>query len=205
MHIPNPYRTEDKEVLKQIIAENAFAMVISHHERIHATHTMMMYNEDDTDRPYVETHISMTNPQAKEIKNGDLVLCDFLGHNTYVSSSWYSHINASTWNYEAVQIYGKVELMTDRELYKHLEKLTNKFENNQKCQMTVAKMGDEFVLKAMKGAFGFKIFPEKVDIAQKFSQNRNEKDFKNIICELENSNNPEDGIMAEKMNKLLKS
>jgi transcriptional regulator len=121
---------------------------------------------------------------------------------TYISSSWYSHTNASTWNYEVVQILGKVELMTDDELYRHLNKLTNKYETKQKCPMTMQKMGSDFVSSAMKGAFGIKIYPQEISIAQKLSQNRNEKDFSNIIAELENSDKIEDTKMAEKMKGL---
>lgn len=163
---------------------------------------MMMLNEDDPENIYVETHISRANPQAKTIKDGDEVLCDFLGAHAYISSSWYDHINVSTWNYEAVQIHGKVQLMNNDELYSHLEKLTSKYENFQKCPMMVKDMGREFVEKEMKGAFGMKIFPTEISIKQKLSQNRKEHDYQNIISELENSDDNGRKI-AEKM-KLIK-
>ncbi|MBS1549460.1 MAG: FMN-binding negative transcriptional regulator [Bacteroidetes bacterium] len=202
MHIPKIYRSDDLEVMKKIIAENGFALIISHHQKIRATHSMMMWNEDNPEKPFIESHISMANPQADELKNGDAVLCDFLGAHTYISSSWYNHINASTWNYEAVQIEGIVELMNDDELYNHLTKLTLKYEKNQKCPMTVAKMGDDFVLKSMKGAFGFKVLPTKIHIAQKLSQNRNDNDFQNIIHELSTSHKDNDKQIADKMKNL---
>lgn len=198
MFIPKLYRSEDFNLMKQIIKENAFALLISSVNKIRATHSMMMLNEYDPENIYIETHISKANPQAKELKNDDEVLCDFLGAHTYISSSWYDHINVSTWNYEAVQIYGKVELMNPEELYKHLEKLTAKYEKFQKCPMLVDKMGKEFVEKEMKGAFGLKIIPTEIFIKQKLSQNRKEADFKNIISHLENSD--ENGKkIAEKM------
>ncbi|WP_124640709.1 FMN-binding negative transcriptional regulator [Amniculibacterium aquaticum] len=202
MHIPKPYRTENREVMKKIIAENGFALIISSKEKIRATHSMLLWNEENIEKPFVEAHISMTNPQAKEINNGDVVLCDFLGKHTYISSSWYNHINASTWNYEAVQIYGTVELMTDAELKHHLDKLTNKYENHQKCPMTLEKMGNDFINKAMKGAFGFKIYPTEIYIAQKMSQNRNQEDYENIIHQLEESSSKSDLEVAEIMKHL---
>ncbi|MBL1219351.1 FMN-binding negative transcriptional regulator [Chryseobacterium sp. L7] len=202
MFVPKLYRSEDDELMKEIIRENAFALLISSVEKIRATHAMMMLNEDDPENIYVETHISRANPQAKTIKDGDEVLCDFLGAHAYISSSWYDHINVSTWNYEAVQIHGKVQLMNHDELYNHLEKLTAKYENFQKCPMMVKDMGREFVEKEMKGAFGMKIFPTEIFIKQKLSQNRKEHDYLNIISELEQSD--ENGRkVAEKM-KLIK-
>lgn len=202
MFIPKLYKSEDYKLMKEIIKENSFALLISSIEKIRATHAMMMLNEDDPENIYIESHFSRANPQAKTLKDGDEVLCDFLGAHTYISSSWYEQVNVSTWNYEAVQIYGKVELMNQEELYNHLEKLTSKYETFQKCPMFVDKMGREFVEKEMKGAFGIKIIPTEIFIKQKLSQNRKEADFQNIISNLENSD--ENGKkIAEKM-KLIK-
>lgn len=203
MFIPKLYRSEDYNLMKEIIREHSFALLISSVDKIRATHSMMLLNEDDTENIYIETHISKANSQAKILNNGDEVLCDFLGAHTYISSSWYDHVNVSTWNYEAVQIYGKIELMNPEELYHHLDKLTSKYEKFQQCPMMVENMGKEFVEKEMKGAFGLKIKPTEIFIKQKLSQNRKEGDFKNIISNLENSD--ENGRkIAEKMKLLEK-
>lgn len=202
MFVPKLFRSEDLNLMREIIRENSFALLISSVDKIRATHSMMMLNESDPENAYIETHISRANPQAKILKNGDEVLCDFLGAHTYISSSWYDHINVSTWNYEAVQIYGKVELMDQDELYSHLEKLTSKYEQFQQCPMMVKDMGKEFVEKEMKGAFGIKVIPTEIFIKQKLSQNRKENDFNNIISQLEQSDDDARRI-AEKM-KLIK-
>ncbi|PTT37420.1 transcriptional regulator [Chryseobacterium sp. HMWF028] len=203
MFIPKLYRSEDLNVMREIIKENSFALLISSVEKIRATHSMMMLNEDDPENIYIETHISRANPQAKTLKNGDEVLCDFLGAHTYISSSWYDHINVSTWNYEAVQIHGKVEIMNSDELYAHLDKLTSKYENFQQCPMMVKDMGREFVEKEMKGAFGIKIIPTEIFIKQKLSQNRKETNFNNIISQLEQADDNARKI-AEKMKAIKK-
>ncbi|MDR3025611.1 FMN-binding negative transcriptional regulator [Chryseobacterium sp.] len=203
MFIPKLYRSEDYNLMREIIKENSFALLISSVDKIRATHAMMMLNEDDPENAYIETHISRANPQAKTLKNGDEVLCDFLGAHTYISSSWYDHINVSTWNYEAVQIYGKIELMNHDELYAHLDKLTSKYEKFQQCPMMVKDMGKEFVEKEMKGAFGIKIIPDEIFIKQKLSQNRKEADYENIINHLENSDDNARKI-AEKMKVIKK-
>lgn len=201
MFVPKLYKSEDRQLMKEIISENAFALLISSADKIRATHSMMILNEDDPDNPYIETHISKANPQAKVLNNGSEVLCDFLGAHTYISSSWYDHMNVSTWNYEAVQIYGTVELMTQEELYSHLEKLTFKYEKAQKCPVLVNDMGKDFVEKEMKGAFGIKIIPTEIFIQQKLSQNRKENDYQNIIRELEKGDSNAKAI-AEKMQQL---
>jgi transcriptional regulator len=198
MFIPKIYKSEDQELMKKIISENAFALLISDKEKLSATHSMFLLNENEKDF-YLETHISKANFQAKVLKDGDEVLCDFLGAHSYISSSWYEKTNVSTWNYEAVQIRGKIKLMSDEELYQHLKKLTFKYEKVQKCPMFVENMGDELVRKEMKGAFGINIFPSEIFIANKLSQNRNDDDFENIILNLEQSDFDNDKKIAELM------
>ena len=161
MFIPKIYKSEDQDLLRKIISENGFALLISDKDKLAATHSMFLLNENE-ENFYLETHISKANFQAIVLKDGDEVLCDFLGAHSYISSSWYDHQNVSTWNYEAVQIRGKVKLMNDDELYEHLRKLTFKYEKSQKCPMLVENMGADFVKKEMKGAFGINIHPTEI-------------------------------------------
>ena len=201
MYIPKIYKSEDQKLMKEIIRENSFALLISDKEKLAATHSMFLVNENEGNF-YLETHISKANFQAKVLKDGDEVLCDFLGAHSYISSSWYDHQNVSTWNYEAVQVRGKVKLMNDDELYEHLRKLTFKYEKNQKCPMLVENMEDDYVKNEMKGAFGIHIFPTEIFIVNKLSQNRNESDFRNIIKELEESSDGNSQRIAERMRNL---
>lgn len=200
MYIPKIYRNEDTELMKEIISENGFALLISDQEKLAATHSMFLMIESDGEF-YLETHISKGNLQAKVLKDGDEVLCDFLGAHSYISSSWYDHKNVSTWNYEAVQIRGKIKLMTDEELYEHLRKLTFKYEKVQKCPMLVENMGDDYVRKEMKGAFGINIFPTEIYVASKLSQNRNEANAERIISNLIEADDSDSKKIAEKMKK----
>lgn len=201
MFIPKLYRSEDLDLMKKIINENAFALLISNQEKLWATHSMFLWNE--AKEGFLETHISKANSQAKYVNNGDEVLCDFLGAHSYISSSWYDHINVSTWNYEAVQIRGKIKIMDDEMLYQHLKKLTDKYEHQQKCPMNFDKMGDDFVRKEMKGTIGFKIYPTEIHIATKLSQNRNSENYQNIIKELQHSTDENSKKIAKSMQAII--
>ncbi len=202
MYLPKVYKSEDFEVLKEIIANNAFASLLVHQGKILATKSMMLVNEDTPDNFYIETHLHRANPVAKCIVQSDQeVLCDFTGASSYISSSWYDHVNVSTWNYEAVQVYGKVEIMNDEELYQHLVKMTHKFESTQKCPVLADTIGEASIRDEMRGAIGMKIIPTEVKIKQKLSQNRDEKNLKKIIETLEKSESSSDNTMAERMKK----
>lgn len=198
MYIPKIYKSEDRQLMKEIITENAFALLISSKEKLWATHSMFILNESEPDF-YLETHVSKGNLQTHVLEDGDEVLCDFLGANAYISSSWYDHINVSTWNYEAVQVRGKIRLMTDDELYNHLYKLTHKYEQKQKCPVFPEKIGEENIRQEMKGAFGINIYPTEIHIASKLSQNREAHDYMNIINELQGSSDENSNKVAARM------
>ncbi len=83
MYIPKIYKSEDQELMKKIISENGFALLISDKEKLSATHSMFLVNEKE-DGFLLETHISKANFQAKVLKDGDQVLCDFLGAHSYI-------------------------------------------------------------------------------------------------------------------------
>ncbi|AYO58396.1 transcriptional regulator [Chryseobacterium sp. 6424] len=201
MYIPEIYRSQDQDLMKEIISENGFALLISDQEKLCATHSMFLLKET-SDGFYLETHVSKGNLQAKVLQDGDVVLCDFLGANSYISSSWYNHKNVSTWNYEAVQIRGTIKKMNDDELYQHLKKLTFKYERKQRCPMFAEDIGEEEIRHEMQGAFGINIFPTEIHIASKLSQNREEVDFQHIIKELQASPEQNEKRIAEKMRKL---
>lgn len=202
MYIPKIYKSEDETLMKEIIRENGFALLISGKEKLWATHSMFLINESK-ENFYLETHVSKGNFQSKILKDGDEVLCDFLGANSYISSSWYDHLNVSTWNYEAVQIRGKVKLMTDDELFHHLEKLTFKYEQHQKCPVFADKIGEENIREEMKGAFGINIIPTEIHIVSKMSQNRDLHNMERIIANLQEKNAENEMKVAEKMTKNL--
>ncbi len=202
MYIPRLYRSEDETLMKEIIKENGFALLISGKEKLWATHSMFLINESKGSF-YLETHVSKGNFQSSVLEDGDEVLCDFLGANSYISSSWYDHLNVSTWNYEAVQVRGKVKLMTDDELYQHLVKLTSKYEQSQKCPVFADKIGEANIRGEMQGAFGINIIPTEVHIASKMSQNRDEPNMRSIITNLQEKNKENEMKVAEKMTKNL--
>jgi transcriptional regulator len=204
VYLPKLFKSEDYLLFKEIIRENSFSSLITFKERIRSTKAMFLLSEKSNNKYHLETHISRANPVAKYLEKEDEVLCDFLGAHTYISSSWYDHINVSTWNYEAVQVYGSVTFMSDEELYHHLSTLTQKYEASQKCPLSVEKMGQAYIEKEMKGALGIKIMPTEVAIKQKLSQNRDDNDYKNIIHNLEQSEAQMDQIIAYKMKALKK-
>lgn len=182
MYIPKEYKHENAEEIFRFITANGFATLVSTvDDKPWATHIPLVLKDDKT----LEGHISKANAQWKSFEKQPEVLTIFQGAHTYVSSSWYDHENAPTWNYIAVHIYGKVRLVSEEELRKSLSRLVNKYEAQSEKSIAVERMSAEFLDKEIRGIVGFEIAITDIQAVAKLSQNRDEKNHTAIINELE--------------------
>lgn len=204
MYIPHYYKNNNIEEVKNFINENSFGILISQsNNRLSGTHIPMILDTDKNGNDILIGHISKANPQLNNLKDDDEVLAIFNGPNTYISSSWYQNENVPTWNYIAVHIYGKVKRIKGKELFYALNRMIGKFEQVSKNPIELDKMSDN-TLKQINGIIGFYILINDIQAAYKLSQNRDEKDFQNIIQELNNIENPNSVAVANEMKKLKK-
>lgn len=60
----------------------------------------------------------------------------------------------------------------------------------------------EDVLKQAKGVIGYKVKVREASLKYKLSQNRNDKDYKNIVLNLRDSDNQDDNRLADEMEKI---
>jgi transcriptional regulator len=202
MYTPAYFRNSDLPSLKKFIRGNAFgALITSVENRIEVSHIPFEL-EEDRDHIFLHGHLSRANSQWEDFDKAGKALAVFTGAHAYVSSSWYNHINAPTWNYIAVHVTGKIELLEEGELLASLKKLTNHYETNSAKPFTVESMPDEMLHKYLKGIAGFRITVEKIEGKWKMSQNRSEEDFQNIIRELENVNDINSKMVAAEMKKI---
>ncbi len=142
------------------------------------------------------------NPQASFIGNkGVKALAVFSAGHTYVSSSWYSHPNVSTWNYRAVHVTGNLMELSLDEFKAHLYRMQNSYEKGQEKPALAENLPDGLFEKFIKAIRGFKIEVVKMEGAWKLSQNRNEKDHQAIIDELQKSEDAGAQEIAKEMKK----
>lgn len=62
-------------------------------------------------------------------------------------------------------------------------------------------MSPDFLIKQTKGIVGFEIKIQEIQAAYKLSQNRDDKNYKNIISELEKKGDFDSISIAEEMKK----
>ncbi|WP_390892058.1 FMN-binding negative transcriptional regulator [Bacillus safensis] len=177
-----------------------FAIVVtSTNEKHIATHIPVSFHQVG-DSYVISGHMAIGNPQWKTFEKNEKVLVIFQGPHAYISSSWYEKEAVPTWNYQAVHVYGKAELLEKSELIKELTTMLETYETRREQPILWDTLSEELLEKQMKGIVGFKIIIDEVQAAFKLSQNRHERDYARIIEKLEAEGEVE---MAEEMKERL--
>jgi len=202
MYTPKQFRNNDASTINDFIRQHGFGILVSQsNNRIVATHIPLELSEDETK---LRGHIARANPQWKNFENNTEVMVIFPGPHAYVSSSWYDHENVPTWNYIAVHVYGKIQIIEGDELYSALKQLVDKYEKTSEYPVSIEKMSPEYVRQSIKGLVGFAIEITSVEAAYKLSQNRDRKNYVNIISELEKRGDHDSRSVASEMKKIEK-
>lgn len=185
MYIPNYFKNENLEEVKDFLNENSFGILISQLDgKITGTHIPMDLDVDENGENILVGHIAKVNPQSKDLKNEQEILAIFNGPQCYISSSWYQKENVPTWNYIAVHVYGKVRIIEGEELLEWMKKQVDKYERQSENPVSIEKMSSK-TLAQINGIVGFTIKINEIQAAYKLSQNRDDVDYHNIIRELE--------------------
>lgn len=202
MYAPSHYSISDQEQLLSFIKEFPFAVFILKEEEFPLATHIPMEVVMEGDKLFLYGHISNMNPQAIFIGKEEVkAMAVFSAGHTYVSSSWYSHPNVSTWNYRAVHVSGNLVALSVDEFKAHLYRMQNTYEKGQEKPALAENLPDGLFEKFIKAIRGFKIEVVKMEGAWKLSQNRNEKDHQAIIDELQKSDDAGAQEIANEMKK----
>lgn len=200
MYIPDQNKNGNIEEIKKFLRQNAFGILISQvNRKPWATHIPLELEVDENGNDILVGHIAKANPQWKEFTENEEVLCIFNGPHAYISSSWYKEEEVPTWNYIAVHVYGKLEILNETALMASLHRLVDKYEAHSKYPVSLKNMSSN-TLKQVRGIVGFRIKISDIQGKYKLSQNR-KHDHPKIIQELQNRNDSGSHKIAKKMKK----
>ena len=177
MYIPKHFEVTDRDVLCAFINENAFGQLVSTvGGRLFSTHMPFLLSDDST---RLIGHVARLNPQHTEL-DGQEVLITLQGPHDYISPSWYASAGVPTWNYQAVQVYGRGRVFDDTDALRSVvAALTEKYEAaferpwqpDYKAAMLSAIVGVEVTISEIQGKF-------------KLSQNRPAQDQRQVVTQL---------------------
>lgn len=201
MYVSSFYREEDLNKIADFVREHDFAtLVLSENGVPIASHLLVDFETDSDGTWLINGHMARANKLWQLFDPGHEVLLIFGGPNTYVSASWYNHLNVPTWNYIAVHLYGFPRVIDDgNELHGILSNLVKRYET--KTDYRLESLPPNFVEKTMAGAVGFQVKVTRVEANFKLSQNRDDEDHANIIRHLEARGDEQSAAVAEAMKK----
>lgn len=199
MYTPGYYRKTDIAEIRDFIRHNGFGILISHGSgKLLATHIPMHLSEDGEK---LSGHVSKANPQWKDFASSKEVLAVFNGPHAYISSSWYDHENVPTWNYIAAHVYGAINIIEGEALYNSLKKLVDKYEAHSEKPISMETMSQSYIEKSIHGVVGFEIAITSMEATYKLSQNRDRKNYEEVIHQLEKRGDSASLAIAEEMKK----
>ncbi len=201
MYVPKNFVIADRDTLFQFIHENSFALLVTTGDDgvPVATHIPIELLPTDENQFQLVGHLAKANPQWKLLGRDTPALAIFSGPHRYISSSWYDHVNVPTWNYISVHVTGQTSLLTQDETLEFLRKQVDKHETHSTCPVSVNSMTEDFVRKEMRGIVAFKMTIDSIQGAAKLSQNRDDKNYQNIITELQKQGNQDAESIATEM------
>ncbi|MEO8237556.1 MAG: FMN-binding negative transcriptional regulator [Flavobacterium sp.] len=204
MYTPEIYKNEDPESIRTFLKENSFGILINQtNGKLCATHIPIELEINADGKEILQGHISKLNPQAEGFTENDQVLAVFSGPHSYISPSWYDHENVPTWNYIAVHVYGCIKITDETATIESLKKLVDKYEAASENPVSVENLSAKTMREA-RGLIGFEIEIDEIQATKKLSQNRDDHNYKNIISELEKTENTQSIAIAKEMSKCRK-
>lgn len=202
MYTPPAFKEDDPQVLQAILRRRPLATLVSQSAAgLAATHLPLLFRPEER---LLLGHLSRANEQWHALE-GAPALAIFLGAEGYVSPDWYPSKRehgkvVPTWNYEAVHVYGRVELLQDPgELLALVEALTESQEAGRGRPWAVSDAPEAFVAAQLKGIVGLRLRIERIEGKRKLSQNRPAADRRGVVEGLRAEPAPGRGALAEAM------
>lgn len=198
MYTPKHFEEKDREKLVKFMKEYNFASLVNKTKnRYWATHLPFIVTENEKDI-ILYSHMAKANPQWANF-NDEEVLVIFQEPHSYISPKLYEHkVNVPTWNYIAVHVYGVPEILPSVE--ERINLLLNtfrEFEPSFKEQWDT--LPGDYKNELLDGITAFRIKVAKIEGKFKLSQNKTEKERKNIVDSLTQSNDKTKVDIAKNM------
>lgn len=205
MYIPKINKLDEQETIFRFMHENPFAIIVSEiNGEMIATHMPVELEETENGEKILRSHIAKQNPQWENFEKIEKVLVIFNGPHTYISSSWYDHVNVPTWNYIAVHVYGKPRILNETETIGVLTRLVNRYENDSEKPFKMEHLSNDYLQTHLKALIAFEISIDRIDAKHKLSQNRNEHNYDLIMSELEKKEDAQSDAVKKEMERIKK-
>jgi transcriptional regulator len=199
VYLPKHFEETREDVLAAFIAEHGFADLVTHGaDGLAASQIPILY---DAARRVLRGHVAKPNPQAQHFRDGAAAVAIFWGPHAYVSPRWYeTHPAVPTWNYAAVHVAGRLRAIEEpAALEAIVRELSAKYEAGAEKPWRFEALPEPYTRGMLKGIVGFELAIERLEGKFKLSQNRSERDQRNVAAALSESPRAEERELAALM------
>jgi transcriptional regulator len=178
----NPaYACTDPAVVRWLIEENPWAILISGNEGLVASHYPILLDEE-AEELTVLTHLGRPDDELHGIGDGELLVI-VQGHHGYVSPSWYGPgaTRAPTWNFSVAHLYGVPEILGEEENLQTLTRLVERFEHHVEEPMYLDR---EWAQPFARGTVGIRLRVDRFTCKLKLSQDKDPVSQRQVIDHL---------------------
>jgi transcriptional regulator len=204
MYLPPHCKVEEFEVIKDFLAAYPLGNIISNAGDSLQMSYLPFLLEIENDKMSVIGHIARSNTQLASLKDENVIV-GFQGPDRYISPTWYESLDqVPTWNYAAVEVRGRVELINDFDgIESILSKSINFFEKRNQTDW-IYNLPEDRRQMMVKHIVGIKIHIEHIEGKFKLSQNRKSPDENKVFRLLEASPSTTDHEMGRWKSRLSK-
>lgn len=180
---PNPlYESTDVEVLRALISEHPWAVLVSRaHGAPVASHVPILL-EEDSSQPVIVTHVGKPDDELHRFgeREGEALVV-VQGHSGYVSPSWYppDATRVPTWNYTVAHCYGVPEILDERRNLTELLRLVERFESRVERP---AQIDRDRAAEIARGTVGIRMPVARFLCKRKLSQNKDPRTREGVIA-----------------------
>jgi len=204
MYVPAHFAEEDKAIAAEIMAENAFGLLVINgvgKDAPFATPMPFLYRSSEGPLGTLYGHMARANPQWRGFETGAQALATFMGPHGYVSPAWYATKPAvPTWNYVTVHALGTPRLLDEPETRLMLEGLVATFEDKD-SSWTMAVLSADYIRSMVKAIVAFALPIAKLETKRKLGQNRSRADSLGAAAGVRRSGNDTLATLMEKAAK----
>jgi transcriptional regulator len=188
MYVPTLFAEDRPEELQAIIRSSALPVLVSllrddDGARMVATHLPLTL-----DGERLVGHIARANKQWRLLDTTAESFAIFSGVDGYVSPSYYATKQETgrvvpTWNYEAVHVYGRLEIIEDTaRILEVVTNLTNRYEQPRQKPWKVSDAPDDYIASQLRAIVAVVLHITKMIGVRKLSQNKTTADRDGVVA-----------------------
>lgn len=208
MYIRRSHALEDPTEVRRLIAENGWGVLVAVGERGPiATHLPCLLDpvHDGNGRNdlVLLAHVARADPIAGYLKNPTTdVLLVFEGASGYISPTWYGESpHVGTWNFMAVHVSGRPEVLEGEEAFRVLELTQEHFEEDLARPFELGSVMD-YARKIAKGTVAFRLHATGLQAKAKLSQEKPREVQERVVRALEARGSDRDSELAAEMRRM---